>query len=177
MSLECGLGLVALPPLPSPPRRRSICRRCEGPGLSSHTRLSGRLRRSDPANVRPSVLHSMSEPIPCRVRPLSPSPTRHRRELQSHAFRCGRQHRQDKPPLQGARLPHEGAALGHRPVHPALHETGRPHPGRILRFGDDRRCSAMVRLRTGKLQTGTSSAVGRRRPGAAAMGRPEGRSR
>jgi hypothetical protein len=50
------------------------------------------------------------------------------------------------PPLQGALTSHQGAALSHRAVHPALHGTGRHRARRFRWLGHDRCCCAMVRI-------------------------------
>ena len=61
------------------------------------------------------------------------------------AFRRGRERGQDRWALPGPRLPHQGAAPGHRAVHPSLHQAGRLGPGWILWLRHDRRGCAVVR--------------------------------
>ena len=98
------------------------------------------LRLSDPPYYTACPNPFLTEFIKRHGRPYDPDEPYHR-----EPFAVDVSVGKTDPGLQGARLPHQGAAFGDRPVNPPLHKTGRRRPGRILRHRNDRRRGAMVR--------------------------------
>ena len=144
----------------------------EAARAAAAARLPRRGRRGHPAAVRPAVLHRVSQPVPRRVRRAPRPPVRSRRAVSPRAVRRRRQRRQDRPPLPGARLPHQGAAPGDRPVHPPLHAARRRGSRRFLRVGHDRRRRPVVRQRPARLPPRTRTALAGGRAPASGMGGP-----
>ena len=117
----------------------------EAPGSAEAPRFPGRRGRRHLAPVRPALVHRLPQPVPGRVRGTPWTSVRPGRAVPPRTVRRGRERRQNRPALPGARLPHQGAAPGDRALDPALHQTGGPHPGRFLRHWHDRGGGAVVR--------------------------------